>query len=205
MASIAEQQARIAIFQNQMFSFARQADALFRAVDEAKPSYVIVFDPAAVAKLDALQARAKASVAAAYAAAYSGTVNGRTATYDDIVGLVRQLNTDITAYAEWVDKANASSLTATVGNALGATLSALSALVAGVGAGISAFGKVIPYLPWIALALFVVPPVIRIVQAGRRGGTGAALDETASRLESGRDRLKSGAKTAALLAAKTAI
>jgi hypothetical protein len=202
MASIAEQQARIAIFQNQMFAFARQADALFRAVDSAKPEFVIVFDPAGVAKLDALQAQAQAAVAAAYNAAYTGVVNGRNATYDDIVKLVQQLNTAITAYAQWVDKANSSTITALIGSTLGATLSALSALVAGVGAGISSLAKIIPYLPWIAVGIFVLPPVLRIIQAGRRGGADAALDESASRLERGRDSLKSGARNAALLAAK---
>jgi hypothetical protein len=205
MASIAEQQARIAIFQNQMFSFARQADSLFRAVDSAKPEFVIVFDPAGVAKLDALQAQAQASVNAAYNAAYTGVVNGRPATYDDIVSLVRRLNTDLTAYAEWVDKANSSTITARIGSTLGATMAALAALVAGVGAGISNLAKIIPWLPAIAIGIFVVPPVIRLILAGRRGGTDAVLEESATGLERARDSFKSGAKKAALLATKAAI
>ena len=84
----------------------------------------------------------------------------------------------------------------------------LAEVVRGVVKFVAGVASSLTWIPWVlggaAMLFFVVPPVIKLIRAKRRGGTDALLEESEKLLESGKENIKSGAKKGALFAKNAA-
>lgn len=182
---IQEQAARIAIFRAQMNQVVAEVEGLFNAVAESKGFGVFI--PANIDRaLSMTEKNAKLALARAQAAADTGFVNGVPATFDQIKEITLQLSTAVDEYTKAVDAWNAVSYSEYLVEGVQAVRSAMLGIVKGVTGTVG----LLRYLPYIivggAILFFVVPPLLRTIRAGRRGGVDEALDVSAGQIEAAR-------------------
>ena len=184
---IQEQAARIAIFRSQMNQVVAEVTALFDAVDESKLTAIVSFGTAKLERdLAATEKAARLSLARAQAAADTGFIGGVTATFDQIKELTIDMGNAVNAYAKAVDAWNKIFPSETLAPILASVRDAVKNVVTGVAGTVG----LLRYLPYMivggAVLFFVVPPLIRTIRAGRRGGADAALDVTAQEIDATR-------------------
>lgn len=129
------------------------------------------------------------------------TLDGQLVTGEAVNDLIQKISGDLRLLTETVQAWNAASplgqIAAYLGKLGDATIGAFNAL-ADFGLSLSSSASAIAkWLPWVILGAIALPPLIRIILAGRRGGTSAALEETAGQIETGRRKAGEAAGKAA--------
>lgn len=194
---IQEQNAKIALFRSQMTHIVSQMEELFAAVNESRSSAAISIGTEKVERdMVGAEMVAKRALKDAQDAADTGFVNGVPATFDDVKALTVRLGKAIDAYTKTVDAWNATFLTDQLVPLVNSVRESVTAIVQGV-AGTVGLARYLPYaLVGGAVLLFVVPPLLRLIRAGRQGGADAILDTGIDQLESGRRVLRSAGSAA---------
>lgn len=135
----------------------------------------------------------------------SGYYGSQAITTKNVSAIVKSVNKALadalTAYAAAVEKYNKGGTAAWAGRAA----SGLKDVAGSLGSALATPFRILKWALIGVAAIFILPPIIRIVQAGRSGGAGAAMDATASEAERAQSSVISAAKKGAGAAATLAI
>jgi hypothetical protein len=182
---------------SQLAPFVSQVDAINTALNNAKSLWSFSND--ADITIASATTEMNNALDAAKTALKTGVYSGRILNPEDLAKLMQRLVDGLRKLSLAVKQFNATSPSAMLTGILQSITTLISDIVTFLGGSISRFKTLGNVILWggVALAaIFVLPPILRTVLAYRKGGTDAALEAGASSLESGRDRIKSGAATA---------
>lgn len=193
-----------------IYAIYQKANLVFQKIEDAKESPLVVttLGREKLVQVDAAKAEFQAVLATLKDFADTGLIDGVLPTLDQLGRVLSLLDTTSRNYqqlvSEWNDTLISNKINKFVASGVDEAFRLMTSLRSTINSVTGTGIDFIRYLPWILGVIFLGPPLIRLIRAGRKGGTEAFLTETESTLQAGGESIKRGAIEAARAARQAA-